>query len=193
MKLGELTWPDLEKVSRDVVVVYPIAAFEQHGPHLPFITDTAEVQGIVDRLNVAIPDQVLCLPAQWLGYSPHHMNFKGTVTAKSETHINMIVETESCMVSTSFGRILIVNGHSGNIANMNVALQRLMEEYPEAKIYGTSWLTYDEVGEIREAGPHGRGHAGELETSVMMALHPEWVKTDRRQRDGKPIVGALAG
>ena len=79
MKLGEFTWPDLEDVSRDVVVVYPIAAFEQHGPHLPFITDTAEVQGIVDRLDAAIPDQVLCLPAQWLGYSPHHMNFKGTV------------------------------------------------------------------------------------------------------------------
>ena len=43
MKLAELTWPDLEKVSRDTVVVYPIAALEQHGPHLPFITDTAEV------------------------------------------------------------------------------------------------------------------------------------------------------
>ena len=149
---------------------------------LPFITDTAEAQSIVDQLNAVITDHVLCLPAQWLGYSPHHMNFKGTVTAKSETHINMIVETASCMVSASFGRILIVNGHSGNVANMNVALKRLMEEYPEAKIYGTPWLTYDEVGEIREAGSHGWGHARELETSVMMALHPEWVKTDRRQR-----------
>ena len=49
MKLAELTWPDLEQVSRDTVVIYPIAAFEQHGPHLPFITDTAEVQAIVDR------------------------------------------------------------------------------------------------------------------------------------------------
>ena len=193
MKLGEFTWPDLEDVSRDVVVVYPIAALEQHGPHLPFITDTAEVQGIVDRLDAAIPDQVLCLPAQWLGYSPHHMHFKGTVTAKSETHINMIVETAGCMVGAGFERILIVNGHGGNVANMNVALQRLMEEHPEAKVYGTSWFTYDEVGEIREAGPHGWGHAGEMETSVMMALHPKLVKADRLRRDGKPTSGALAG
>ena len=62
MKLAELTWPDLEQVSRDAVVIYPIAAFEQHGPHLPFITDTAEVAAIVDRLDAEIPDQVLCLP-----------------------------------------------------------------------------------------------------------------------------------
>ena len=71
------------------MVVYPIAAFEQHGPHLPFITDTAEAQSIVDQLNAVITDHVLCLPAQWLGYSLHHINFKSTVTAKSETHINM--------------------------------------------------------------------------------------------------------
>ena len=153
MKLAEFTWPDLEQVSRDVVVVYPIAALEQHGPHLPFITDTAEVAAIVDRLDAEIPDEVLCLPAQWLGYSPHHMRFKGTVTAKSDTHINMIVDTVSSMVSADFDKIAIVNGHGGNVANMNVALQRLMEECPKAKVYGTSWFTYDEVGEIREAGP----------------------------------------
>ena len=85
MKLAELTWPDLEQVSRDLVVVYPIAALEQHGPHLPFITDTAEVAAIIDRLDAEIPDEILCLPVQWLGYSPHHMRFKGTITARSET------------------------------------------------------------------------------------------------------------
>ena len=71
MKLAELTWPDLEQVSRDdVVVVYPIAAFEQHGPHLPFITDTAEVAAIVDRLDAEISDQVLCSPGAVAGLFP---------------------------------------------------------------------------------------------------------------------------
>ena len=192
MKLAELTWPDLEKVSRDTVVVYPIAALEQHGPHLPFITDTAEVSAIVDRLDAAIPEDVLCLPAQWLGYSPHHMRFKGTITAKSETHINMILDTVRSMVSANFSKVLVVNGHGGNIANMTVALQRLLEECPAAKVYGTSWFSYDEVGAIREAGPHGWGHAGEMETSVMMALHPELGKADRLQKDGHPPRGELA-
>ena len=153
VKLAELTWPDLEQVSRDAVVVYPIAAFEQHGPHLPFITDTAEVAAIVDRLDAEIPDQVLCLPAQWLGYSPHHLRFKGTITAQSETHINMIVDTVSSMVHADFDKILIVNGHGGNVPNMNVSLQRLMEKCPDARIYGTSWFAYDELAQIREAGP----------------------------------------
>jgi creatinine amidohydrolase len=150
------------------------------------------VQAIVDRLDAEIPDEILCLPAQWLGYSPHHMRFKGTVTARSETHINMIFDTVSSMVSAGFGKIAIVNGHGGNIANMNVALQRLLEECPEAKVYGTSWFIYDEVGEIREAGPHGWGHAGEMETSVMMALHPDLVREDRLQKDGHPPRGELA-
>ena len=177
MKLAELTWPDLEQVSRDdTVVVYPIAAFEQHGPHLPFITDTAEVAAIVDRLDAEIPDQVLCLPAQWLGYSPHHLRFKGTITAQSETHINMIVDTVSSMVHADFDKIAIVNGHGGNVPNMNVALQRLMEKCPDARIYGTSWFAYDELSQIREAGPHGWGHAGEMETSVMMACIPNGSK-----------------
>ena len=75
MKLAELNWPDMEKVSRDTVVVFPIAALEQHGPHLPFITDTAEVTAIIERLDQDIPTEILCLPTQWLGYSPHHMQF----------------------------------------------------------------------------------------------------------------------
>ena len=193
MKLAELNWPDMEKVSRDAVVVFPIGAFEQHGPHLPFITDTAEVTAIVERLDREIPDEILCLPTQWLGYSPHHMKFKGTITAKSETHINVIIDTVTSMVSAGFNRIMIVNGHGGNIANMSVALQKLLEECPDTHVYGTSWFAYDEIGEIREAGPHGWGHAGEMETSVMLAAHPDLVKTDRFQKDGHPLQSEYAG
>ncbi len=186
MKLAQLNWPDMEKVSRDLVVIFPIGSFEQHGPHLPFVTDTAEVTVIVDHLDEAIPDDILCLPTQWLGYSPHHMRFKGTITAKSETHINIIVETVSCMIDAGFNRIIVLNGHGGNVPNMGVALQRLMEAYPEANVYGINWYEFDELEKIREAGPHGWGHAGEMETSVMMTAHPDLVKTDRFQKDGFP-------
>ena len=192
MKLAELNWPDLEQVPRDVVVIFPIASFEQHGPHLPFITDTAEVTAIVERLDLELANEILCLPTQWLGYSPHHMKFKGSITAKSDTHINMIVDTVTSMASADFTSVLIVNGHGGNMANMDVALQRLMEECRNTLVYGTSWFMYDEIGAIREAGPDGWGHAGEMETSVMMAAHPDLVKTDRFQKDGHPIRSELA-
>ena len=193
MKLAHFNWPDLEAVSRDTVVVFPIAALEQHGHHLPFITDTAEVTAVVERLDQAISDKVLCLPTQWLGFSPHHMRFKGTVTARAETHIAIIVDTVSSMASAEFRHVLIVNGHGGNVPNMNAALQLLLTQCPDTRVYGTSWFSYDEVGEIREAGPHGWGHAGEMETSVMMALHPDLVQTDRLQKDGHPLTSQYAG
>jgi creatinine amidohydrolase len=191
MKLAQLNWPDMEKVSRETVVIFPIAALEQHGPHLPFITDTAEVTAIIERLDQEIPTEILCLPTQWLGYSPHHMRFKGTITAKAETHINLIIDTVTSMISADFNRILIVNGHGGNIPNMTVALQRLLEANPDARVYGTSWFVYDEISAIREAGPDGWGHAGEMETSVMMAIHPDLVQTDRLQKDGHPQTSDL--
>jgi len=70
LKLSEMTWPEVQALDKNTVVpVYPIASFEQHAPHLPFLTDTMETDEIVNRLNTRIPDEVICLPTQWLGYS----------------------------------------------------------------------------------------------------------------------------
>ena len=197
MKLGEMNGPDVRELDKQgLVAVYPIAAFEQHGPHLPMLTDTMEANGIVDRLHERIPDEVVCLPAQWLGYSFHHMRFPGSLTATSDTHINLIVETVAGLISAGFDRVLIVNGHGGNKPDLQVALQKLGECFPDAMVFATSWweTAGPELETIREAGPTGWGHAGEMETSLMMALRPDLVKTDRLQADGtksdSPYVGS---
>lgn len=105
MKLGELTWPEVKALDKEKVVpVYPIASFEQHGPHLPLLTDTLETTDIVERLDRRLPDDVVCLPTQWLGYSFHHKRF-ACVTATSDTHINLITETVGCLID------LIVDGY----------------------------------------------------------------------------------
>ena len=187
MKLGEMNWPDIKELDREhLVAVYPIAAFEQHSLHLPLLTDTIESEGIVARLDQRIPDEIVCLPTQWLGYSFHHMRFGGSLTATSETHINMIVETVAGLLSADFENILILNGHGGNQADLKVALQKLKEGYPDARVYGASWweVAAPELEAIREAGPEGWGHAGEMETSMMMVLRPDLVKTDRLHVDG---------
>ena len=115
MKLGEMNWPDIQELAKDQLVgVYPIASFEQHGPHLPLLTDTMETSEIVNRLDQRISDQLVCLPTQWLGYSFHHMRFGGSLTATSETHIRLIVETVSGLIGAGFNKVLIVNGHGGN-------------------------------------------------------------------------------
>lgn len=187
MKLGEMNWPDVADLDRDrIVAVFPIASFEQHGHHLPFLTDTMETTGVVDRLDARIGDRLLCLPTQWLGYSFHHMRFGGSLTATAETHIRMIVETVDGLVQAGFPRILILNGHGGNQADLKVAQQNLKEKHDGTCVLGASWweIAVEELDAIKEAGPTGSGHAGEMETSLMLALHPDLVRTDRLQADG---------
>ena len=187
MKLGEMNWPDVAALDRQAMVaVYPIASFEQHGHHLPFLTDTIETTGVVDRLDMRLAERVLCLPTQWLGYSFHHMRFAGSLTATSETHIRMIVETVDGLVRAGFLRVLIVNGHGGNQANLKVAQQILKEKHDGACVLGASWweLAKEALDQVKEAGPTGSGHAGEMETSLMMALRPDLVRTDRLLDDG---------
>ena len=187
MKLGEMQWPAIRELDKErVVAVFPIAAFEQHGLHLPLLTDTIETTEIVDRLDAQIDDRVVCLPTQWLGFSFHHMRFGGSLTATSQTHIDMIVETVDGLVQAGFGRILILNGHGGNRADMRVAQQNLKRMHPDALVWGASWweVAGPRLDAIKEAGPTGSGHAGEMETSLMLALRPDLVLGDRLHADG---------
>ena len=196
MKLGEMNWPDVAGLDRSsLVAVFPIASFEQHGHHLPFLTDTIETQGVVDDLDARIPDRVLCLPTQWLGYSFHHMRFGGSLTATSDTHIRLITETVDGLVHAGFPRILVVNGHGGNQANLNVALQMLKEKHDGTCVLGASWweVAAEALDRIKEAGPTGSGHAGEMETSLMLSLRPDLVRTDRLQADGRRPASVHGG
>ena len=196
MKLGEMTWPDAKALDRsNIVPVYPIASFEQHGPHLPFLTDTLETEEIVKRLERRLPDDVLCLPTQWLGYSFHHMRFGGSLTARSQTHIRMLVETVDGLIGAGFDKVLVINGHGGNSADLRVALQELKETHAETRVYGASWwgVAAPALDSIREAGPNGSGHAGETETSMMLTLRPDLVQTDLLHPDGGRPPSVYAG
>ena len=187
MKLGEMNWPDIRDMDKErVVAVYPIASFEQHGHHLPLLTDTMQLDAMVEGMNDRAGDRIVTLPTQWLGYSFHHMRFGGSLTARSQTHIRMLVETVDGLIRAGFDKVLIVNGHGGNDADMKVALQDLKESHADARVYGASWwgVSAPQLDALREAGPGGSGHAGETETSMMLALRPDLVRTDRLHRDG---------
>ena len=79
MNLVEMTWPEVSALSKDTPVVIPVAAIEQHGHHLPVVTDSLLLGEIVARVSARMADRVLFAPLQWLGNSHHHLDFAGTV------------------------------------------------------------------------------------------------------------------
>ncbi len=196
MKLEELTSPEIAEIPRDVVVVFPVGSMEQHSLHLPVCTDTLIVGEVCRRLEAALQEDVLLLPVMWLGYSRHHMKYQGTVSASLKTHLEIMADVVCSMIEHGFQKILLVNGHGGNTANISVLLQRLMEEHSEVEVFACpiySDPSADKIEKIRDKGPGGSGHAGETETSIVMALKPGLVKEDRLDADGGQARLSLTG
>jgi len=198
MILAEMTAPEIAALPRDLVVLIPVASCEQHSLHLPVFTDSMIGEEIARRVHERVPDKVLILPVQWLGYSQHHSRYPGTVTAVSETHLLMMMDIVASMVSHGFRKILIQNSHGGNRAGISVLLQRLMERYPDAdaEFYARwAWADSEKLDQIRDR-VRGSGHAGETETSMIMAIRPDLVRTGQLdpdgERDGMRVEGSAS-
>jgi creatinine amidohydrolase len=188
MKLAELTWPEVEKLDRDIIVVYPIAALEQHSRHLPFFTDSILCEAVVNRLEAGLKDDILLVPLQWLGASEHHLGMAGTLTAVAETHLKIISEPLRCLLKAGFKRVFIINGHGGNIDGFHLALRQLAVEFPTAILGGVSYwdLAAKEIAGVLEGDFKHVGHACEFETSLMLHLRPELVRKSEIT-DGGPL------
>ncbi len=188
MILAEMTSPEIDALSRDIVVLMPVASCEQHSLHLPVFTDSMIGGEVARRVHLLVPDDVLVLPVQWLGYSQHHIRYPGTISAISETHLLLMMDIVASVVGYGFKKILIQNSHGGNGANISVLLQRLMERYGDVGIEFYSrwaWAGNDALNAIRELGNAGSGHAGETETSMVLAMRPDLVRSDRLDADGE--------
>jgi creatinine amidohydrolase len=196
MKFHELTWPLLRKVPRDqVVVVAPIAACEQHSHHLPTFTDTILVTGVAEGVEKQLPDKVLLLPTLWLGASHHHLPFGATLTVDVDVHVTMLVELLMPLLNDGYPRIIILNGHGGNIDTLQMALRRLQPKYRNCHLTGASYwdLAAQELAALAEGPRKTMGHACEFETSMVMALRPELVRRAEIKNDGLPVDPVLRG
>ena len=134
MILAEMTSPEINALPRDIVVLMPVASCEQHSLHLPVFTDSMIGGEVARRVHERVPDDVLVLPVQWLGYSQHHIRYPGTISAISETHLLLMMDVVASMVGYGFKKILVQNSHGGNGPNISVLLQRLMERYGDEQI-----------------------------------------------------------
>lgn len=186
MRFAELTAPQIRALDRNqCLVVAPIAACEQHSDHLPVFTDSILCGAVADRLEAALPDHVLLLPLLWLGASEHHLPFGGTLTATLPTYEQLLFELLDPMLRQGFTRILLLNGHGGNIDPLRVALRRLDVAYPRAILTGAAYweLAPTALAALCSGPRKSVGHACEIETSMMMHLRPDLVRRDRIRDD----------
>ncbi len=196
MIFAEMTAPELRGVDRaTTLVVAPIAACEQHGPHLPVLTDTILATAVAEGVERGLADRVLLLPTLWLGASDHHLPFGGTLTLGLPAYEQVLVELLTPLLDGGFLRFLILNGHGGNIDPLRVALRRLDRSYPRAVLTGAAYwdLAAREIAALCEGPLKQVGHACEVETSLMLHLRPELVRRGLIRDDPDTAPAALSG
>ncbi len=196
MKFHEMTFPLLREVVRErTVVVAPIAACEQHSLHLPTFTDTLLVTAVAEGVEARLPDAVLLLPTMWMGASHHHLRFGATLSMEVDTHVAMICDLLVPLLEDGFPRVLVLNGHGGNVDTMHVALRRLQPRYRDRVLGAASYwdLAEKELAALAEGPRKTMGHACEFETAMVMALRPDLVRRDHIKDDPPRDDPALRG
>ena len=196
MKFQEMTAFEINDVDREnILVVLPIAAVEQHGPHMPTGTDNFLCSGVAEALEQAMPEKILLAPTQWLGASAHHLRIGATLDTPLEVYIETLMGMARSVLNDGFRRILLLNGHGGNIDPMRVALRRIQNEYVDRLLTAACyWDVADElIKQALEGGHKFVGHACEFETSMLMHLRPELVKGELLKDAGELISDNLGG
>lgn len=192
-RLAEMTWPEC-KAAADAgkVAVLPVATYEDHGHHLPLDVDVVLCTEICDRAVAQIPAEAVLIPPVTHGYSPHHMDFPGTITIRWDTFINYVRDVCNSLAHHGFTHILIVNGHGSNTAPLEMAA-RLTVIDTEGDVLCASVNHWGlrkarEVGnQVRESDHGGASHAGEFETSLYLALRPDLVQMDKAADERSPL------
>ncbi|WP_280467948.1 mycofactocin biosynthesis peptidyl-dipeptidase MftE [Nocardia cyriacigeorgica] len=175
--MADLTWPEAgEYVAAGVIVAVPVGSTEQHGPHLPLSTDTDIARALCAGLAAERSD-VLVAPAIPYGSSGEHAGFPGTLSIGAAALELVIVEL--CRSATeSFERIVLVNGHGGNVEPLRRAVALLRTESRDVRLF---LPRYD-----------GDPHAGRTETALQLALEPGRVRTERAEAgDIRPLPQIL--
>jgi creatinine amidohydrolase len=180
MQLTDLKWPDIAALDRDVPIVIPIAALEQHGRHMPLFTDSLLLGEVIRRASERLKDKVLFTPLMWLGNSEHHLDFPGTMTAAPRVYLDLLKDMAENFLFHGFRRIVLVNGHGGNIVPAKQALFELRQKYRQRNdlllLSATYWSLGARPQSVDPSFAQGEmGHACEWETSMMLRLRPELV------------------
>jgi creatinine amidohydrolase len=186
IRMEEMNWPDIKRAieSGFTTVVVAVGSTEQHGPHLPTMTDARIGEDTAERVARKLGRTLLARTIA-VGLSEHHMAFAGTISLKAETLLLIIRDYVTSLARHGFTRIVFIPMHGGNFKTVEQAIEEARESHPGIDITGFTDLTGLLGFSARSAADHGvsveasGGHAGEFETSVMMALEGRLVAVDR--------------
>ena len=185
-----MTREEARAVAPEALVVFPVGALEQHGPHAPVGTDDYAVEHVARGAAAAVTDQIPIVVAPTLpfGCSPHHLPFGGTMSLSTETYYRALRDLTESLIVSGFRRIFIVNGHGGNHEIVQLVARDLALVNPVDIAAASYWTIAWEALVAAGAHQHGGlpGHAGAFETSVVLALRPELIQEPRPRRDDAP-------
>ncbi len=213
MQLPSRYWADLgtldfvrlqaDPAVGSVVAVLPVAATEQHGPHLPLSVDTSIVEAVLQAALGLLPAElpVLVLPTQAVGKSNEHARFPGTLSLSSETVLRLWTEIGAGVARAGVRKLLLFNAHGGHVSVMDLVARDLREQH-DLIVYACSWYNLPQPPEVHalfDADEQRFGiHAGDMETSMMLAAQPRHVhmararnfaSTSRSRAAQYPILG----
>ncbi len=196
MNLPSKFWADLtsrhfsqlaaSSVIDQTVAVLPVAAIEQHGPHLPVSVDTTLVNGVIEAALPHLPDSlpVLFMPTQQVGKSNEHIRYPGTLTLSAQTLISMWMELGACVARAGIKKLVLFNSHGGQVSVMDIVARDLRTAH-DLMVFSSNWFSLplgDGVTNLFTPGEHRFGiHAGDMETSMMLALRDKYVDMQHAQ------------
>lgn len=187
--LSKMTWPEVEEILKETdIALVPVGSTEQHGPALPVDNDafiaTEFTHQVAERISGK--QRVVVTPTISFGYSPHHMQFKGTITLRESTLADMLVDVCTSLEQHGFKRIILVNGHGGNSTAISNALHA-MNNVVMAKVFSVNWwdLASDKIAEVATRPVF---HACDMETSVAWHLGQKVLEDSRVDEPGRSIV-----
>ncbi len=180
--LETMTWPEARRAALDGgrVVLLPVGAIEQHGPHLPVDVDNRIVVWLCNEAARRRPDLLLSAPPIHYGFNEHNMGFPGTISVEFEHFIDYVHDVCRSFVRQGHTRIVLLNGHGSNAMLCSLVARKIVNGSEDALAAAINhWaLARDLAARIRQTPPGGMAHAGEYETSFYLHLDPEAVKRE---------------
>jgi len=170
-----------QEFAADRIAVLPVAAVEQHGPHLPVGVDTFIAEAYLARVRALLPETspAVFLPVQAVGASDEHRAFRGTLTLSPETALRAFIEIGESVVRAGIRKLVFINSHGGNITLIDLAARQLRVKHDVVAVH-TSWGRFGYPDGLFSASERAHGiHGGDIETSIMLAAYPDLVRREK--------------